>query len=124
MPFASFKNIQKRNARLHKERSQVRLYFCIPLIHFYLAGSSSEAWSVTKEKGFHTALKVICVLGYLNTVHRDEEAKRDRMRDLKRRALTKNDDEFYFAMHSSAHSVSDLTLLILLHTRLSRDIFR
>lgn len=30
MPFASFKNIQKRNARLHKERSQV---LCVILIY-------------------------------------------------------------------------------------------
>lgn len=36
---------------------------------------------------------------------RDEEAKRNRIRDFKRKALTKNEDEFYFAMQNSTLSV-------------------
>ncbi|VDD80483.1 unnamed protein product, partial [Mesocestoides corti] len=77
MPFASFKNIQKRNARLHKERSQ--------------PAARSKLGPLPKKKDF--ILRA-----------RDDETKRNRLRDLKRKALDKNEDEFYFAMHNSALS--------------------
>ncbi|KAH9278034.1 putative U3 small nucleolar RNA-associated protein 11 [Echinococcus granulosus] len=77
MPFASFKNIQKRNARLHKERSQ--------------PAARAKFGPLPKKKDFILR-------------SRDEEAKRNRIRELKRKALTKNEDEFYFAMHNTAHS--------------------
>ncbi|KAL5103817.1 putative U3 small nucleolar RNA-associated protein 11 [Taenia crassiceps] len=74
MPFASFRNIQKRNARLHKERSQ--------------PAARAKFGPLPKKKDFILR-------------SRDEEAKRNRIRELKRKALTKNEDEFYFAMHNS-----------------------
>ncbi|VDK35074.1 unnamed protein product [Taenia asiatica] len=77
MPFASFKNIQKRHARLHKERSQ--------------PAARAKFGPLPKKKDFIIR-------------SRDEEAKRNRIRELKRKALTKNEDEFYFAMHNTAHS--------------------
>ncbi|VDM32772.1 unnamed protein product [Hydatigera taeniaeformis] len=77
MPFASFKNIQKRNARLHKERSQ--------------PAARAKYGTLPKKKDFILR-------------SRDEEAKRNRIRELKRKALTKNEDEFYFAMHNAAFS--------------------
>uniref|UniRef100_A0A915EYI7 U3 small nucleolar RNA-associated protein 11 n=1 Tax=Echinococcus canadensis TaxID=519352 RepID=A0A915EYI7_9CEST len=85
MPFASFKNIQKRNARLHKERSQ--------------PAARAKFGPLPKKKDFILR-------------SRDEEAKRNRIRELKRKALTKNEDEFYFAMHNTAHSVKLLFILI------------
>ncbi|VDL57305.1 unnamed protein product [Hymenolepis diminuta] len=77
MPFASFKNIQKRNARLHKERSQ--------------PAARAKFGALPKRKDF--------VLR-----SRDSESKRNKIIELKRKALTKNEDEFYFAMHNSAFS--------------------
>nr|CDS25242.1 sodium bile acid cotransporter [Hymenolepis microstoma] len=77
MPFASFKNIQKRNARLHKERSQPSF--------------RARLGALPKKKDF--VLRA-----------RDSEAKRNKIIELKRKALTKNEDEFYFAMHNSAFS--------------------
>ncbi|KAM7533383.1 hypothetical protein Aperf_G00000124561 [Anoplocephala perfoliata] len=77
MPFASFKNIQKRNARLHKERSQ--------------PSARAKLGALPKKKDFILR-------------SRDSEAKRNRIIELKRKALTKNQDEFYFAMHNSSFS--------------------
>ncbi|VDN98190.1 unnamed protein product [Rodentolepis nana] len=77
MPFASFKNIQKRNARLHKERSQ--------------PASRARFGALPKKKDF--VLRA-----------RDNETKRNKIIELKRKALTKNEDEFYFAMHNSSFS--------------------
>ncbi|VDD80466.1 unnamed protein product [Mesocestoides corti] len=73
MPFASFKNVQKRNARLHKERSQ--------------PAARSHLGPLPKKKDF--ILRA-----------RNEELRRNQIRELKRKALQRNPDEFYFAMHN------------------------
>nr|VZI06595.1 unnamed protein product [Spirometra erinaceieuropaei] len=74
MPFASFRNIQKKNARLHRERAQ--------------PAARARLGILPKKKDFILR-------------SRDEEGKRNRIRELKRKALTKNEDEFYFAMQNS-----------------------
>ncbi|CAL8083966.1 unnamed protein product [Calicophoron daubneyi] len=78
MPFASFKNIQKRYARTHKERSQPEHRQRLGLL--------------PKKKDF--VLRA-----------RDKEKKQEKIKDLRRKALTKNEDEFYFNMCNSTFDV-------------------
>ncbi|TGZ70273.1 hypothetical protein CRM22_003293 [Opisthorchis felineus] len=74
MPFASFKNAQKRYSRTHKERSQPQHRKHLGLL--------------PKKKDF--ILKA-----------REKEKKDKKIRELRRQALTKNTDEFYFNMCNS-----------------------
>ncbi|KAF5403922.1 U3 small nucleolar RNA-associated protein 11 [Paragonimus heterotremus] len=74
MPFASFKNVQKRYSRTHKERSQPE--------------SRRHLGHLPKKKDF--ILRA-----------RDKEKKAQKLKEYRRLALTKNDDEFYFNMHNS-----------------------
>ncbi|VDP92759.1 unnamed protein product [Echinostoma caproni] len=74
MPFASFKNVQKRYARTHKERSQPEHRKHLGLL--------------PKKKDF-----VIRA--------REKEKKDKKIKELRRQALTRNTDEFYFNMCNS-----------------------
>ncbi|CAH8606897.1 unnamed protein product [Heterobilharzia americana] len=74
MPFASFKNIQKRFARIHKERSQ-------PQHRRHLG-------ILPKRQDFRQRA-------------RDKELKSAKIKELKSKALEKNTDEFYFNMCNS-----------------------
>ncbi|CAH8862053.1 unnamed protein product [Trichobilharzia szidati] len=74
MPFASFKNIQKRFARIHKERSQPQHRRHLGLL--------------PKKKDFQIRA-------------RDKESKNAKIKELRSKALNKNTDEFYFNMCNS-----------------------
>ncbi|TPP66749.1 U3 small nucleolar RNA-associated protein 11 [Fasciola gigantica] len=74
MPFASFKNVQKRYARTHKERAQPE--------------HRKHLGFLPKKKDF--VLRA-----------REKEKKEKKMKELRRQALTRNADEFYFNMCNS-----------------------
>ncbi|KAK4468366.1 hypothetical protein MN116_008158 [Schistosoma mekongi] len=78
MPFASFKNVQKRFTKLHKERSQPQRRRHLGIL--------------PKQQDFR--LKA-----------RDKELKSVKIRELRNKALDRNVDEFYFSMCNSRFDV-------------------
>ncbi|KAL3316674.1 UTP11-like, U3 small nucleolar ribonucleoprotein, partial [Cichlidogyrus casuarinus] len=74
MPFASFKNIQKRNARVHKERAQPQ--------------NRKKFGILPKKTDFIKR-------------SRDYQAKESKLRELRIKSMMKNPDEFYFSMNNA-----------------------
>ncbi|CAH8642535.1 unnamed protein product [Dicrocoelium dendriticum] len=95
MPFASFKNAQKRYSKTHKERSQVCTIYHLE----FLARKSTASWIPSKKEGFCDKSKVCLIYDLI--CPRDKEKKQQKLKELRRQALTKNTDEFYFNMCNS-----------------------
>ncbi|CAI2731283.1 unnamed protein product [Schistosoma spindalis] len=74
MPFASFKNVQKRLSKIHKERPQPQRRHHLGIL--------------PKKQDFRLRAK-------------DKESKSAKIKELRSKALDKNTDEFYFNMCNS-----------------------